>query len=202
MNFNSQYWPHAHALYHALKQDAFYIALEKSVDKGRSPQNAMIRYMAFSMAEADQTGDLFIPKGHEYGASVWARTLPPKTQEKKHHAKTHFLAYEMGKKSLETYHAIVGFMSEKAKSFVDDRFYYLSILGILPRFQGRGLGEGLVRPVLEKTDALGIPTYLETFVKKNMTFYRRLGYREAASFFEPVTRAEYWIMIRKEKSMF
>ena len=87
-------------------------------------------------------------------------------------------------------------MLEKSAAIVDDRYWYLSIIGILPEFQNRGLGAALIEPVLEKTDALGVPTYLETFSTRNQGFYRRLGYRAAARFFEPTIGADYTLMTR------
>ena len=87
-------------------------------------------------------------------------------------------------------------MSEKAIPLIDERSWYLSIIGILPEFQGQGLGVGLVKHILERTDRLGIPTYLETFTSRNITFYKRLGYDAVKCFHEPTVDAEYWLMIR------
>jgi GNAT superfamily N-acetyltransferase len=96
----------------------------------------------------------------------------------------------------------VRYRSDLARSrfwfvFIQQSRWYLSIIGLAPEFQNRGLGGGLVKPVLEKADALGVPSYLETFNPRNRSFYTRLGYQEAASFVEPVTGSEYWIMIRE-----
>ena len=74
--------------------------------------------------------------------------------------------------------------------------WYLSIVGVLPDYQGRGLGGELIRPVLAQTDAIGVATYLETFTPRNMSFYERLGYREAGSFEEPTIGDRYWLMLR------
>lgn len=50
------------------------------------------------------------------------------------------------------------------------------------------------RPLL--ADCLGVPTYLETFAPRNLTFYQCLGYEAIDSFVEPVSNARYWIMDR------
>ncbi|MEM9845484.1 MAG: GNAT family N-acetyltransferase, partial [Pseudomonadota bacterium] len=65
-----------------------------------------------------------------------------------------------------------------------------------PAHQGKGLGPQLILPVLEEADATGVATYLETFSKRNMPFYERLGYRTLAAFEESVTGATYRIMRR------
>ncbi|MFN8582601.1 MAG: GNAT family N-acetyltransferase [Gemmatimonadaceae bacterium] len=41
--------------------------------------------------------------------------------------------------------------------------WYLSILGVHPSLQGRGVGSRLVRRTLEELDRNGAPSYLETY---------------------------------------
>ena len=90
--------------------------------------------------------------------------------------------------------------TSKAASLIDEAAWYLSILGIIPEFQGQGLGVGLVKNILERTDQLGILTYLETFTQRNIKFYNRLGYKTIESFHEPKTDARYWLMLRDPKN--
>ncbi len=118
-------------------------------------------------------------------------------EAKRNHEKKAFLLNHMGENSLRIYTQIVEFMSGKAESYIGGEFWYLSIVGILPEFQGKGFGPGLIKNVLSKTDAIKAPTYLETFTPRNIPFYRRLGYNEASSFYEPTTKAEYCLMIRE-----
>ena len=75
--------------------------------------------------------------------------------------------------------------------------WYLSILGVLPEQQGRGVGRSLVEPVLEDADAADIATYLETFAPRSIPFYQRLGYEILGEIREPVTGSDYWLMRRK-----
>ncbi len=196
MSFTFKYRQYAKALHSALTEDAFYITMEASVENGESAKEAMLRYMEFSMLEAEKSGELCIPD-HEYGVSIWSKPMNHDLEAKKQQEKKLFLVNNMGSKSLETYNAIVDFMSAKAEPFIGEEFWYLSIIGILPEFQGQGLGPGLITNVLKKTDSLNVPTFLETFTPRNMTFYERLGYREVQSFDEPTTKATYWLMIRE-----
>jgi len=197
MSFKFKYRQYAKALHSALTEDAFYITMEASVGNGKSAKEAMLRYMEFSMFEAEKSGELCIPDDHEYGVSIWSKPINHDLERQKQQEKKKFLLNEMGNKSLETYNAIVDFMSAKAEPLIGDNFWYLSIIGILPEFQGRGFGPKLIINVLKKTDSLNIPTFLETFTKRNMTFYERLGYRSIQSFDEPTTKATYWLMIRE-----
>lgn len=54
--------------------------------------------------------------------------------------------------------------------------WYLSVLGTDPAHQGRGVGSGLLRPVLERCDTEGLPAYLESSKEQNIAFYARHGF--------------------------
>lgn len=58
----------------------------------------------------------------------------------------------------------------------DEPFWYLLALGTRATSQGHGYGARIVRPVLDRCDAEGIGTYLESSNPKNIPFYHRLGY--------------------------
>ena len=54
--------------------------------------------------------------------------------------------------------------------------YYLHALGVDPRWQGRGLGTALMRPMLERCDAEGIAAYLEASSPRSKLLYERNGF--------------------------
>ena len=54
---------------------------------------------------------------------------------------------------------------------------YLSVLGVDPPHQGRGVGSRLIAPGLEWCDREGVPAYLETARERNVVFYERHGFR-------------------------
>jgi GNAT superfamily N-acetyltransferase len=55
--------------------------------------------------------------------------------------------------------------------------WYLPLIGVEPAAQGRGIGHVLMKPVLDRCDASGIPAYLESTNPRNLPFYERLGFR-------------------------
>lgn len=59
---------------------------------------------------------------------------------------------------------------------------YLSLLGTHPEHRGRGIGQALLRWDLDRFDADGIPTYLESSNSANDYRYQRVGYRPVSSF--------------------
>lgn len=188
----------AEALYEALTEDAFYITMEKSVTNG-SAREAMLRYLDYSMVEAHRYGVLLISADHKSGAAIWSRPLERELEREKQRSKRDFIIHHMGQSSLESYEAMVAFMAEKSAPQIDADAWYLSIVGIHPRSQGRGHGVDLVEEVLQKTDRMNRPTYLETFSPRNISFYERLGYRSIDRIHEPTSRADYWIMSRESK---
>ena len=62
----------------------------------------------------------------------------------------------------------------------DEPHWYLGILGTRPDRQGQGLGSQVLHTMLAETDALGLPTFLESSNPRNYGFYQRHGYQEAA----------------------
>ena len=196
MSFTYKYRDFAEALYAALADDPFYITLEKTVTVC-DPKEGMLKYLEYSMVEASFFGKLYVPEDHRHGVSVWSKPLEDPLEGEKGRLKKSFIKEYMGEKSLETYNSIVEFMSARSDELVRADAWYLSIVGVLPEFQRQGLGIGLVESVLSEIDSIKLPTYLETFTPRNMSFYKRLGYSEAGSFIEPVTGATYWVMIRE-----
>lgn len=53
---------------------------------------------------------------------------------------------------------------------------YLWFLGVDPQWHGRGVGRALLAEVHADSDALGLPTYLETGTERNVGFYEGDGY--------------------------
>ncbi len=196
MTYKYQYHNYSTALYEALLDDAFYITMERSIADTAFCKEAMLRYLDYSMVEAKKYGELFIPTDHQFGVSVWSVPIDQELEAQKSLEKKSFIRNHMSQQSLEKYNQIVGIMAANAATLIDKDDWYLSIVGILPEYQGKGLGIELVNSVLAKTDRLRVRTYLETFTARNMTFYERLGYQVADSFYEPTTESKYWLMVR------
>jgi GNAT superfamily N-acetyltransferase len=54
--------------------------------------------------------------------------------------------------------------------------YYVQVLGVHPREQGKGLARKLVSAVTSRADGEGVPTYLETTNPVNLRIYGKLGF--------------------------
>jgi ribosomal protein S18 acetylase RimI-like enzyme len=55
--------------------------------------------------------------------------------------------------------------------------WYLMMLGVDPAYQGQGLGDALIQPVMGRAKSEGVPCYLETFKEANVRFYEKRGFR-------------------------
>ncbi|MEU8707165.1 GNAT family N-acetyltransferase [Streptomyces sp. NPDC048565] len=53
---------------------------------------------------------------------------------------------------------------------------YLLMIGVSPERQGEGIGEALMRGVLEQCDREGTPAYLEASSPRSRVLYERLGF--------------------------
>jgi ribosomal protein S18 acetylase RimI-like enzyme len=60
--------------------------------------------------------------------------------------------------------------------------YYLAFVGVMPDWQGRGLGAALMRPVLERCDRDRLPAYLEASTPRNRALYERHGFAVTEEF--------------------
>lgn len=71
----------------------------------------------------------------------------------------------------------------------------LSAVGIAPDRQGAGLGAALLRPMLDRCDAEGLPAALDTSSARNVAFYERLGFAVRAEVDVP-EGPRVWLMRR------
>jgi GNAT superfamily N-acetyltransferase len=60
--------------------------------------------------------------------------------------------------------------------------YYLPFVGVVPDWQGRGIGAALLRPVLDRCDAERVPAYLEASSPRNRSLYERHGFAVTQEF--------------------
>lgn len=74
--------------------------------------------------------------------------------------------------------------------------WYLGVLGTRPERQGHGLGSAVLRPVLDRCDAEGLPAYLESSKESNIAFYRRHGFELRGELQLPYGGPPVWPMWR------
>jgi len=74
--------------------------------------------------------------------------------------------------------------------------YYLPYVGTDPAARRRGRGTALLRHVLDRCDAEGIPAYLEATSPANLALYARLGFTVVEELRWPDGGPPFWPMWR------
>jgi GNAT superfamily N-acetyltransferase len=73
--------------------------------------------------------------------------------------------------------AVLRALGEIERHHPKEPHWYLAVLGTDPPAQGNGLGGALLRSRLDRCDAEGLPSYLESSKEQNVPYYERFGYR-------------------------
>jgi ribosomal protein S18 acetylase RimI-like enzyme len=185
------------ALAESLIDDPFYWAITDDFGTDlRARKHALSRYCHYSLAEAERIGRCIVAPDPTLGASAWLLPRSPEVDAAESSAKIEFLSSVLGPRGTENYQRIVLYMAPRAARVVPRGAWYLSIIGILPSAQGRGLGAALLSGTLAEASHAHVPCYLETFTPRNLRFYERLGFCRVANHFEPSTNKEYVVMRR------
>ncbi|MBP7686951.1 MAG: GNAT family N-acetyltransferase [Thermoflexales bacterium] len=178
----------------ALIADPFYAAISVDFEGDIVARRAaLIDYFHYSLREGYEIGVVTL---EAQGAAIW--TVPQSTEVTQSAAKAKLTAFAtvLGPRGLAHYRAIIDFMEPTAHAVVPEGSWYLSILGVAPSQQGRGLGRAMLEPTLHQADAAQVPCFLETYNAASLRFYNRLGFKAVADHLEPTTQTRYWIMIR------
>jgi GNAT superfamily N-acetyltransferase len=185
------------ALAESLMDDPFYWAItDDFADDLTARKSVLRRYFHYSLAEAERTGRCVLAPDPRLGASAWLLPRSPEVDAAESSAKSGYFASILGPRGMENYHRILRYMTALAAQVIPHSAWYLSIAGILPSAQGRGLGMRLLAGTLAEASHAHIPCYLETFTPRNLRFYERLGFCRIASRLEPTTSKEYVVMQR------
>ena len=186
------------ALYHALTKDPFYRTIAGAQRHDPSIfETALVRYFEYALDEAEAIGRLVVDE-EQLGAAAWFLPIAPRVAHEAKTKKERVLYEVLSEAGLVAYQQITEFMSQqRSRVCIASNAWYLSIIGIAPQAQGRGLGRKLLEPMLAEADAATASCYLETFSMRNVTFYTRLGFGVVGRPHEPTTGAHYAIMLRR-----
>jgi len=71
---------------------------------------------------------------------------------------------------------MIGAISAIEKVHPKEEHYYLEALGTRQDMQSKGVGSAVIRHMLDRCDAEGLPAYLESSNLRNVPFYARHGF--------------------------
>jgi len=179
------------ALAESLLEDPFYWAITEGFGNDLAARKQVLsRYFHYSLEEAERTGRCIVAPDPRLGAAAWLLPRSPDVDSAESSAKSEYLASVLGSRGVENYHRIVRYMAPLAARVIPPDAWYLSIIGVLPSVQGRGLGAALLAGTLAEASRAQAICYLETFTPRSVRFYERLGFCRVATHIEPTTKKE------------
>jgi GNAT superfamily N-acetyltransferase len=183
----------ARSLAAALIGDPFYRAVTVACGDDEAARLAMLEaYFALALVEGEQAGRVDLADDGGNGAAIWTTDTPAAERQAAYAQREDALRVLLGEQGYAHFTAIVENMAPHA---LQDA-WYLSIAGIAPDVQSRGLGASVLAPGLAAVDAAGAACFLETYNERSLPFYARLGFVVTGRYAEAVTGCDYWLMVR------
>jgi len=187
----------ARSLATALIGDPFYRAVTAACGEDEAARLAMLEaYFALALVEGEQAGRVDLADAVGNGAAIWTTDTPAAQRQAAYAQREDALRVLLGEQGYAHFTAIVENMEHALAPHALQEAWYLSIAGIHPDVQGRGLGASVLAPGLAAVDAAGAACFLETYNERSLPFYARLGFVVAGRYAEAVTGCDYWLMVR------
>jgi len=82
----------------------------------------------------------------------------------------------------------------------DQPHYYLRTLGVVPAHQRSGIGNALLRPVLDEADVRGLGCFLTTATEANVAYYATFGFAVLSSYTPTPAWPQVWAMWREPQT--
>ncbi|OEZ99317.1 acetyltransferase (GNAT) family protein [Janthinobacterium sp. HH107] len=181
----------------ALIGDPFYRAVTVACGDDETARLAMLEaYFALALTEGEQAGRVDLADAVGNGAAIWTTDAPAAQRQAAYAQREAALRVLLGEQGYAHFTAIVGNMEHALAPHGLQDAWYLSIAGIAPDAQGRGLGASVLAPGLAAVDAAGAACFLETYNERSLPFYARMGFVVAGRYAEAVTGCDYWLMVR------
>ncbi len=182
----------------ALSGDPFYRAVTVACGDDEAARLAMLEaYFALALTEGWQAGRVDLADDGRNGAAIWTTDAPAAQRQAAYAQREAALRALLGERGFAHFSAIVENMEHALAPHALQEAWYLSIAGIAPDAQGRGLGASVLAPGLAAVDAAGAACFLETYNERSLPFYARLGFVVAGRYAEAVTGCDYWLMLRQ-----
>ena len=84
--------------------------------------------------------------------------------------------FRVGLRAFGQFAGANGILEKIHAKHVPEPHWYLLVVAVDPKLQGRGLGSALVEEGLARADHSNSPCYLETSEERNVRFYERYGF--------------------------
>ncbi|UCG54907.1 MAG: GNAT family N-acetyltransferase [Dehalococcoidia bacterium] len=109
------------------------------------------------------------------------------------------LALKIGLRAQRKILAFHQYMDKKRKELVPTKHFYLNMLAVDPKYQGKGYASKLLNAMLSETEKEGLPCYLETGGDKNVSIYKHFGFKVIGEYTIPGVKDRFIAMLRVPK---
>lgn len=155
--------------------DLFFIYL--SPDEAQRTE-ALCSFFKFMLRYVILYGEAYATSADFEGAALW---LPSKyariTPELAAKVDNEEIKRYAGEEFLARLNLVNDYVDAKHAAHISTAHWYLAYIGIDPDFKGKGFASKLLKPMLEKFSANGIPCYLETNTPGNVPLYEHYGFK-------------------------
>lgn len=107
------------------------------------------------------------------------------------------LLFRVGWKFLRKMRQDEDFISELRQRLAPFPHWYLAVLGVDPKFQGKGYASRLLKPMLARLDAAKMPCYVETSTEEYVLIYQHFGFKVIYEAVLPGSGSKMWAMLRE-----
>jgi ribosomal protein S18 acetylase RimI-like enzyme len=110
-------------------------------------------------------------------------------------------AMKMGIETGRRMQVLDNYTEKKHRDLVPNKHWYLLLLGVDPKHQGKGYASQLLNGMLSEIDGEGLPCYLETEGDRNVSIYQHFGFKVIDKFTVPNTQVSLVAMLRESKTI-
>jgi len=89
------------------------------------------------------------------------------------------------------------YLNDSHKRIAPFPHWYLQLLAVDPKHQGKGFGNLLVKTMIKRIDQKKFPIYVDTNTKKNVSFYQNHGFKVVEGVLLPSTNVPVWCLLRE-----
>lgn len=168
---------------------------EERAAKSAALFGALIRYgMRF--------GQVWTTPREPKAIGVW---LPPGqweiTQERAIEGGLHLLPALIGEAAAARFLQSAAYVGQYHHTDPPAAHWYGLLGGVAPEAQGRFLGFGLLKPIVQQADEAGVHCYVEVNDTNTLTLYTRgCGFRVLREFVEPSSGIKFWTLLRDPRT--
>jgi ribosomal protein S18 acetylase RimI-like enzyme len=143
---------------------------------GRAHQAASRRYFRLLLTQLSHDLELTYTTADLDGVAVWLAPGKQQLSPRRQAELVPRFTLAIGPLRIPRGLRLIAHMDALHARCAPEPHYTLSVLGVVPERQGRGLGAALLAPMLSRIDDERLGVYLETAKAENVAFYEKYGF--------------------------